>query len=483
MRRLSTFQKSIAFLLLPLTILHTIGLTALAFAFHRNPGFAFLISSGVTLFACLAYFRQISIQATGMAIALALVVQTALLVLIFQGHRWQIEMHFYFFAILAMLVGFCEWRIIVFAASLIAIHHFILNQILPDMIYSGGTDVMRVSVHALVVVVETAVLIKIGTVIKISMLDAEFAWEQANDGCVAFEAISQALELELESSAANVGRLGAQIVSFKLDMSESLNVIRNASSTLGSHASALNTASANVKAEVSDAVRAAGETDTRIKELASAGFEIASAITDIDRATAQSAIMTVSAVAEVLATHDAIKNLASMSKDIDRVIATIVTIAGQTNLLALNATIESARAGLEGQGFRVVAAEVKSLAKTTAAAARDIGARSSAIQASAAQMVGAIASINGSISALDETSTSIASSIREQRMSAGRLSETVGEVSMRVGNVAKNLEVIDMLASETDQAAAFLDMAADDLARHVHAMRNRIESFTVEIAA
>ncbi|MBX2810211.1 MAG: PAS domain S-box protein [Myxococcales bacterium] len=49
-------------------------------------------------------------------------------------------------------------------------------------------------------------------------------------------------------------------------------------------------------------------------------------------------------------------------------------IADQTRLLSLNATIEAAQAGAVGQGFKVVAAEVRSLAGVAARSANEIGA-------------------------------------------------------------------------------------------------------------
>src|SRR5207244_13491360 len=85
---------------------------------------------------------------------------------------------------------------------------------------------------------------------------------------------------------------------------------------------------------------------------------------------------------------------------IGEVVGLIQAIAGQTNLLALNATIEAARAGDSGQGFAVVAAEVKSLAGQTAKATEEIADQIGSIQSAAADALQAIEQVEALIRAI-----------------------------------------------------------------------------------
>ena len=75
------------------------------------------------------------------------------------GHPWQIDMHMYFFAALACLVAYCDYRPIVAGTVAVALHHLALNFLLPAAIYPGGADLGRVVLHAVILLIEAGVLV------------------------------------------------------------------------------------------------------------------------------------------------------------------------------------------------------------------------------------------------------------------------------------------------------------------------------------
>src|SRR5258708_12930887 len=68
-------------------------------------------------------------------------------------------MHMYFFAALACLVAYCDYRPILVGTVAVALHHLALNFIIPAAIFPGGADFGRVVLHAGILILEACVLL------------------------------------------------------------------------------------------------------------------------------------------------------------------------------------------------------------------------------------------------------------------------------------------------------------------------------------
>ena len=142
------------------------------------------------------------------------------------------------------------------------------------------------------------------------------------------------------------------------------------------------------------------------------------------------------AVQKSIAAIDRIQNSSSRVAEIVRVIS---EIANQTNLLAFNAAIEAARAGQQGVGFSVVAAEVRKLAERSSSAAQEIGRlideSSHNVQQGADVSRSAASSFAGILSSVERTVASageIAGATEQQRELAGKVSRLIEELARAV---------------------------------------------------
>src|SRR5260370_13836771 len=105
------------------------------------------------LVAAMALAAMMSWRASGNGLSTRLIFAVALMgavsVLAFElaGHPWQIDMHMYFFAALAWLVAYCDYRPIVVGTVAVVLHHLALNFLLPAAIYPYGGDFCPLLLH------------------------------------------------------------------------------------------------------------------------------------------------------------------------------------------------------------------------------------------------------------------------------------------------------------------------------------------------
>lgn len=149
------------------------------------------------------------------------------------------------------------------------------------------------------------------------------------------------------------------------------NALRRTSEEVSSASENLESSS-NVLADGSNRQASAiQETSATIEETASMvrqNNENTKQATILSRNTKQYADESTDATQKMMETMN---ELEVSSHEISKIIKAIDDIAFQTNILSLNAAVEAARAGDAGQGFAVVAEEVRNLAQKSAQAAKN----------------------------------------------------------------------------------------------------------------
>ncbi|MEQ1539816.1 MAG: methyl-accepting chemotaxis protein [Sphingorhabdus sp.] len=147
-----------------------------------------------------------------------------------------------------------------------------------------------------------------------------------------------------------------------------------------------------------------------------------------------------------------ITGFAAAMEQVKRASQAIDNIARTTNMLALNAAIEAQKAGVAGQTFAVVAAEVKKLALDSRTAAIEITGTVNSLSAEAEKLV---ADIGTGI----ESSGTAQSKFSDMQLILGGLSDIVSQVDQRTGEIANNTAAINDGLFESKRVRSAVDAA------------------------
>jgi methyl-accepting chemotaxis protein len=319
--------------------------------------------------------------AVRLAAGAALMIFAALMIQLGQG---LVEMHFTVFVLLAFLLAYCDWRPVVFAAAVIAVHHLGF-----DLLQQSGVGVyvfpkpmgfQWVLLHAVFVVVEAAVLcflaIKLGRVLERSELAVDFASHVATGR----------LDYPFDAHAVADSPMIAALQRMQTQLAQMLKTARTSSTEVSNLSTSLAGSAATITAglEQQSAVTAAAaatveQISVSVDSIAGSAqsaresADLSAARADAGAGVIDSAVNSMRSMASAVGeAARVVETLGEKSAAVHDVVRIIKDIAEQTNLLALNAAIEAARAGESGRGFAVVADEVRKLSDQTGRSTGDI---------------------------------------------------------------------------------------------------------------
>jgi methyl-accepting chemotaxis protein len=283
----------------------------------------------------------------------------------------ELEAHFGVFVLLAFLVCYRDWRVIVTGAVTIAVHHLSFNYLQEwgyGVICFTEAGLAKVLIHAAYVVVESAVLCYLAVLLA---RDARQADELRDRITALADNEDKSIDLGYVHAPAR-SEAGWALDHMTGRMRQTVASVRDCSDAISAASHAIAEGSHELTQHAlqqSRSLMATAESIGRVSAIVRQNADNARQANTLSESASRIALRGGEVVSRVVETMGSINHSSRRIADITGVID---GIAFQTNILALNAAVEAARAGEQGRGFAVVAAEVRTLAQRSATAAKDI---------------------------------------------------------------------------------------------------------------
>src|SRR5215208_1975574 len=212
-------------------------------------------------------------------------------------------------------------RLLVVAAGLVALHHLTLDLVLPNAVYPGASDLKRVAVHAVVVVIETAMLIFIGRAIIAAFEAARQNGTDAERLAGDLHRLVAERERDLSDTVSQANAVGAAVDRFQAEIGDAVRLLQDAATALRGNADELGAVAVQAEQRTTAAAQASGQTSQTVSAVAAAGGELAETIAAIGASASQSSELASRAVGQAEAANQTVADLGRLGNEIGDVIA------------------------------------------------------------------------------------------------------------------------------------------------------------------
>lgn len=215
------------------------------------------------------------------------------------------------------------------------------------------------------------------------------------------------------------------------------------------------------------------EISTTISDISAGAKETSVAAVEVGETTNQAGAQLGISMENVKELSASMERIASDSKQISTIIATIENIAFQINILSLNAAVEAARAGSAGKGFAVVAEEISNLASKSDEAAK---ATKELIENSAATIAEGGKVMNRVSEALERTGE-LASNVT---VKMEQVVDAVEKQTLAMEQVATGVEQISAVVENNSATSQECAAASEELSSQSNMLKELISTFRLK---
>lgn len=271
----------------------------------------------------------------------------------------------------------------------------------------------------------------------------------SNDMSGSFKGAFKDLQDDTNAMIAALQSLIGDISGSTLNLSGSSNELRDASNSLSKQAEQ-NAASLE-------------ETSAALEELTASIKQVSENVNDANNHASIASETAKSSGAVAADAAEAMNRISDASKEIATVVTAINDIAFQINLLALNAGVEAARAGEAGQGFSVVASEVRSLAQRAGEAAQEIDAVIERSDVAVSEGVAKVTDAQQSLEKIAESVVGVSERIDQVTVAISEQVSGIGEINSAVAQIDHNTQKQAASFEEVTASSRLLSNEADGL--------------------